>query len=139
MTLIDTIKQLVEDSCPGFKFQFDTERMMNVLSDDEKFPCVFFEEYTDGSINLSYGYTEKHLVELSFMNLAEFQCDAIEREHIREELKQNAVIPFINALQSSRKFDEVKSFILMAEPPRFDANAVSLLLRFEVSFRICSL
>lgn len=139
MTLIDTIKQLVISSCPGYSFQFDTDRMMNVLSDDEKFPCVFFEEYTDGSINLGYGYNEKHIVELSFMDLAEFQCDAIERERIRERLKQDAVIPFINALQLSHKFEEVKSFTLMAEPPRFDANAVSLLLRFEVSFRICSL
>lgn len=137
MTLIQTIKELIEQSCNGYSFQFDTDRMMNVLSDDQKFPCVFFEEYTDGSINLGYGYHEKHIVELSFMDLADFQCDAIEREVIRERLKQDAVIPFIKALQGSGKFEEINSFVLMAEPPRFDANAVSLLLRFEVKFPLC--
>lgn len=137
MRLLETIQRLVEQACPGYSFQFETDMMMNVLSDDQRFPCVFFEEYTDGSITLNYGYKEHHIVELSFMSLAEFQNDAVIRESIRENMKENAVIPFINALQSSGKFEEIKSFTLMAEPPRFDANAVSLLLRFEVVYPVC--
>lgn len=137
MRLLETIENLVKASCPGYSFEFDTDRMMNVEADDIKFPCVFFEEYTDGRISGVYIKKKLVTVELSFMDLAEFQCDARVRENIRERLEQNAVLPFINALEASEAFDQVSDFTIMAEPPRFDANCVSLLLRFDVTFSLC--
>lgn len=137
MGVFSTIKRLVEDNVPGYSFQFDTDKMMNVLADDEKFPCVFMEEYTDGGILDGYRLTESRTVELSFMDLAEFQCDAVVREEIRDRMKEEAVYPFIKALQDCREFEPINNFRLLPEPPRFDANAVSLLLRFEAKFRIC--
>ncbi len=137
MKLLETIENLVKASCLGYSFEFDTDRMMNVEADDMKFPCVFFEEYTDGRLFGAYLKKKSVTVELSFMDLAEFQCDAREREHIRERIEQDAVLPFIKALEASGDFDQISDFTLMAEPPRFDANCVSLLLRFEVTFDVC--
>lgn len=137
MRLLETIENLVKASCPGYSFEFDTDRMMNVEADDIKFPCVFFEEYTDGRISGVYIKKKQVTVELSFMDLAEFQCGARARENIRERLEQNAVLPFINALEASEVFDQISDFTIMAEPPRFDANCVSLLLRFDVTFGLC--
>lgn len=137
MMLIDKIRSLVEASCPGFHFVYETERMMNERADDSPFPCVFFEEYTDGKIINRYGRREQVLVELSFMRLAEFQCDAVVRERIREDMKTNAVIPFLDALERSGYIDPVSEYTLMPEPPRFDANCVSLLLRFYATSRLC--
>lgn len=137
MTLLENIKKLVEESCPGFSFIYETERMMNERADDQNFPCVFFEEYTDGKITSGYGWRETTLVELSFMRLAEFQCDAIERERIREQIKSEAVLPFLKSLERAMIGDEIKEFTLMPEPPRFDANCVSLLLRFNITIKIC--
>lgn len=137
MRLLKTIEDIVRESCPGYSFEFDTDRMMNVEADDIKFPCVFFEEYTDGRIAGAYLKQKQVTVELSFMDLAEFQCDARVREEIRERLEQDVVLPFIRALESSNKFDQISDFTIMAEPPRFDANCVSLLLRFDVTFDLC--
>mgnify|MGYP006956036973 CR=1 FL=1 len=137
MRLLETIENLIRVSCPGYSFEFDTDRMMNVEADDIKFPCVFFEEYTDGRISGTYLKQKQVTVELSFMDLAEFQCDAREREEIRERLEQDAVLPFIRALELSDDFDQISDFTIMAEPPRFDANCVSLLLRFDVTFDLC--
>ena len=98
---------------------------------------MFFEEYTDGRIINRYGWKEQVTVELSFMKLAEFQCDAVVRESIREDMKKNAVIPFLRALEQAKIIDRVSEYILMPEPPRFDANAVSLLLRFNATYKLC--
>lgn len=137
MALLEKIKTLVEASCPGYHFIYETDRMMNERADDSPFPCVFFEEYTDGRIINRYGWKEQVTVELSFMKLAEFQCDAVVREHIREDMKRNAVIPFLRALERAKIIDPVSEYTLMPEPPRFDANAVSLLLRFNATYRLC--
>ena len=137
MKLLETIENLVKQSCPGFSFEFDTDRMMNVEADDKAFPCVFFEEYTDGRLGGAFMKSKTVTVELSFMDLAEFQCDARERECIRERLEETAVFPFVRALEDSEDFTEVSDYTIMAEPPRFDANCVSLLLRFEVTYPVC--
>lgn len=137
MALLEKIKTLVESSCPDYHFIYETDRMMNERADDSPFPCVFFEEYTDGRITNRFGWKEQITVELSFMRLAEFQCDAVVRERIREDMKRNAVIPFLRALERAKIIDQVSEYILMPEPPRFDANAVSLLLRFNASYKLC--
>lgn len=139
MKLLKTIENLVKQSCPGYGFEFETDRMMNVNADDCPFPCVFFEEYTDGRISFgNYGMAQKTVtVELSFMDNAEFQCNAVDRERIRERIEEESVIPFLRTLENSQEFVSHSDYTIMAEPPRFDDNCVSLLLRFDVTYNLC--
>ncbi len=138
MALLEKIRTLVGEACPDYTFQFETERMMNVRADDQVFPCVFFEEYSaDGKYVGRFGWRKRVMVELSFMKLAPMQCDAVLREALREEIEAEAVLPFIEAFNRCGDFMPVEEFTCYAEPPRFDANAVSVLLRFWAEFKLC--
>ncbi|MCD8294137.1 MAG: hypothetical protein LUE27_02660, partial [Clostridia bacterium] len=127
MGLLEKIRTLVEEACPGYSFQFETEKMMNVNADDVLFPCVFFEEYSsDGKYISRYGWRKQALVELSFMRLTVMQNTAEEREAIREMIEEEAVIPFMDAFNACGEFVPVAEFTCYAQPPRFDANEVSV-------------
>lgn len=139
MTLLERMRELAAKACPDYRFEFETARMMNVDADDKAFPCVFFEEYTEAQYVNSYGWRKRALVELSFMRLAPFQCGAELREELRDKIEQEAVLPFISALNTEGTLGTVTEFTCLPEPPRFDANAVSLLLRFWVTMPTCSL
>lgn len=139
MTLLERIRELCTAANSAYRFEFENEKMMNVKADDERFPCVFFEEYVNGRYTQKYGWKKSVQVELSFMKLAPFQCDAEVREHLREEIEREAVLPFIEALNTSSVFGRIDEFTCLAEPPRFDANAVSVLVRFWATFDLCSL
>lgn len=139
MTILEHIRELCRTANPSYHFEFESEKMMNVKADDDRFPCVFFEEYINGRYFQQYGWKKSVQVELSFMRLAPFQCNAEEREHLRERIEREAVIPFIEALNGSGVFLAVDEFTCMAEPPRFDANAVSVLARFWATIDLCAL
>lgn len=139
MTLLERIRTLCQAANPAYRFEFESDKMMNVKADDGRFPCVFFEEYVNGRYLRKYGWKKSVQVELSFMRLAPFQCDAAHREQLRAQIEQEAVIPFVEALNASSLFDAVDEFTCLAEPPRFDANAVSVLVRFWVTFDLCTL
>lgn len=139
MTLLERIRELCRAANPDYRFEFESGKMMNVRADDDRFPCVFFEEYVNGRYAQKYGWKKSVQVELSFMRLAPFQCDAEERERLRERIEQEAVVPFIESLNKSGLFGPVNEFACLAEPPRFDANAVSVLVRFWATFDLCSL
>lgn len=142
MSLIDKIKALVESAVPGYAFEYETSKMMNVRSDDRPYPMAFLEEYPaqDGRYILKYGRKKAVVVELSFMRLADrenFHGDAIDRERLREQIEEEAVLPFIEAFNASPDFETLEEFRVTPEPPRFDANAVSVLLVFEARYKIC--
>ena len=142
MSLIDKIKAICEKACPAYSFQYETSKMMNVRADDRPYPMAFLEEYPsqDGRIILKYGRKKAVIVELSFMKLADrenFQGDAIDRERLREEIEEEAVLPFIEAFNASPDFDRVEEFRITPEVPRFDAHAVSVLLIFEARYKVC--
>ncbi len=139
MTLLERLRALCCEANPAYRFEFESQKMMNVKADDDRFPCVFFEEYVNGRYLRKYGWKKSVQVELSFMRLAPFQCDAAERERLRGLIEQEAVIPFVGALNASPLFDAVDEFTCLAEPPRFDANAVSVLVRFWATFDLCTL
>lgn len=143
MKVLEIIKEVCSKAVPGYSFEFETERMMNVLADDIKFPLIFWEEYTmnDGHYSEGTGGMRKTVpVELSFMKLGPLDNpnpDAIERERIREEIEEEAIRPFIECLNSCGKVTPVKDFTITPQPPLFDTNAVSLLLRFSVTYKLC--
>lgn len=141
MTLMEKIKTIAEAACPGYHFVFETSRMMNVEADDAPFPCIFMDEYYESGYAYRYGWKRTARLELSFLKLAEMQGDAIEREALRDEIRAEAVKPFLEALEASGYFESIEqngtAISSPNEPPRFDANAVSVFLRLTVTFRDC--
>lgn len=142
MTVLEKIKDVCQKAVPSYSFEFETKKMMNVEADNAKFPLVFFEEFAakDGRYSLKWGMRKTVAVELSFMKLApreNLHSDAIDREVLREQIETEAVLPFIEALNKSGYFEEVQEFGTTPEPCLFDANAVSVLLTFSVTYKIC--
>lgn len=141
MTLLDKIKNIVAAACPDYSFEFDTSRMMNVEADDKRFPCVFLDEYYDSSYVFRYGWKRSCRLDISFMRLAEFQCDGVEREALRDRIREEAVKPFLRELEKSGYFESIESNGTVVsspnEPPRFDACCVSVFLRVNLIFRDC--
>lgn len=141
MTLLEMIQSIAAAACPEYQFVFETSRMMNVEADDSPFPCVFMDEYYESGYAFRYGWKRTARLELSFMKLAEMQCDAVEREALRDQIRAEAVKPFLHKLEESGYFEsiEVNGTAISSpnEPPRFDANAVSVFLRMTVTFRDC--
>lgn len=143
MKVLEKIRQVCRQAVPGYGFEFETEKMMNVLADDIQFPLIFWEEYTmsDGRYaEGTRGMTKTVPVELSFMKLGPLDNpnpDAVERERLREEIEEEAIRPFIEALSKDPDIFPVKEFVITPEPPRFDANAVCLLVRFSLTYKLC--
>ena len=138
MAILSKIQKICANAVPEYGFEFEHSKMMNVKADNAIFPLVFFEEYTDGKLTQGMGLKKSVMVELSFMRLCSMHNSAVEREAIREQIESEAILPFIKALESSGEFYPVKEFSCLPEPPRFDANTVSVMLRFWVTYRICT-
>ena len=142
-SFLELIQSIIGEVNSDYKFIFETERLMNVRADDKEFPLVFWEEYTDGSVSFDgYGRGKERVrCELSFMRLAprdNYQCDAIERERIRQQIKEEIVYEFIKRLSSeSVDYLQQTDFEVVAEPPRFDAVVISVLVRFNLERFIC--
>ena len=138
MAILSKIKEICNSAVPEYGFEFEHSKMMNVKADNASFPLIFFEEYTDGKITQQMGLKKAVMVELSFMRLCPMHNDAADREMLREQIESEAILPFIKKLQESQYFEPVKEFSCMPEPHRFDANAVSVMLRFWVRYRMCA-
>lgn len=139
MTLLQRIQAIVAASCPGYGFEYETQKMMNERADDKAFPCVFFDEYyTETDDNTSrFGDNTVATVNIHFLKLADFQCDAVLREAIRQEIKTEALLPFVDAAKASGFFKAVRVIDRSPEPPLFDANAVGILLRIQFTYPTC--
>lgn len=139
MNLIETIRQIASEACPGYSFQYETQKMMNVDADDQCFPCIYFDEYyTETEDTLSrYGDASTASVELHFLRLSEFQDDALNRSKVRDLIKAEALKPFIKSLKGSGMFKRIQVLDYSPEPPLFDANAVGILLRVSLTYPEC--
>lgn len=137
MELLHTIQALCEQVNPDYTFEFESSFMMNIKADDDRFPVVYFEEYTDGRYNIGYGLKKSVMVELHLYRLVPMQCSAIEREIVREQIEAEFIIPFIEAINDSGLFDQIEEFTALPEPQMFDANATGVMLRFWATYKVC--
>lgn len=139
MNLLTSLKDIAGRACPDYTFVFDTNRMMNVDADDVRFPVIYMDEYYDRRLDYSYGYRDVAVVELSFMRLVPMHGDAEHREEVREQMRTEAVRPFLKELEASGLFESIErsgsSISSPNEPTRFDANCVSVFLRMTLTFR----
>lgn len=132
MTLLQAIEALAAE-IGGYSFQYEEAKMMNVQADEQAFPCVFFEEYREGEYRFRYYVTETTRVQLYFCKLCEASNTAAERERLRAEIKEEAVLPFIRAYNDSPLFAKIERWKFFTPPPRFDANEVSIMLQFDAA------
>ena len=133
MTLREKIGSLVATALPGYGYECDTERMMNVTADDGAFPLVFMDEYVTGKATSRYGWERTDTVELHFMDLFTFQGDAVARDAVRARLSA-AVMDFIAAVNADGLFKPVDTFRISNAPMMFDANAVDVLVRVDLTY-----
>lgn len=139
MAILALIQELCEEANANYTFEFENERMENVLADNLPFPLAFFEEYTESRYLMAgFGLQKETLVELHLMRLCPMESDAIVREQLREQIEAEFVIPFLRLLHKSKQLHRV-SEVSVVTPivPRFDANAVDVMLRFWVKTNVC--
>ena len=146
LSLVEVIGGIIKKINSNYKFIFETDRLMNVRADDAASPIAFWEEYTNGQVVFDNygGMYERVQVELSFMRLAprdNFQCNALDREQIRQQIKDEVVYDFLRAIynKSNDGFfaEPLEEVEVLAEPPRFDSAWVSVLCRFTIERAIC--
>lgn len=137
MAILEKIRRLCAAANPDYTFAFENANMMNVKADDDRFPIVFFEEYTEGRYSSRYNWQKQTRVELSVYKLAPMQCDAIVREQLREEMENEFVIPLLERLRTSTDFMEVTEVDANYIPQVFDSNATGIMLIFWVTERVC--
>lgn len=137
MALLEKIRRLCTAVNPDYRFEFESENMMNIKADDDRFPVAFFEVYRESRYASSYGWRKRTLVELSLLKLAPMHCNATLREQLREEIEWEFIIPLIGRLRTTTDFEEVKEVEAFTIPQAFDANATGIMLRFWVVERVC--
>lgn len=143
MNLIQTIQSICAAALPpDYSFEYETSKMMNVQSDNRHYPMAFMEEFpvADGRYSTRYNLRRSRSVEISFMRLGPRDNpnpDAIVREMIRDRIEDEAIVPFIKKICEAGVFETIEDFRVTPEPPRFDANAVSMLLVFTVTYKVC--
>lgn len=139
MGVLTIIRDLCEEANANYTFEFENERMENINADNLPFPLAFFEEYTESRYMMAgFGMQKETLVELHLMRLCPMQCDAIVREQLREQIESEFVIPFLRLLNKRSNIYKV-SEVSVATPivPRFDSNAVDVMLRFWLRTNVC--
>ena len=138
MKTLEAIQFLCKESASDWGFQFDDRQLMNIKADDARFPLVFFEEYREGKYAVKYLSEKTTVVELYFCKLCAMHDDGAEREKLREEIETEAVIPFIRAFKNHPEiFGDIEEFKFYTPPPRFDANEVSIMLKFNAKLIQC--
>lgn len=137
MTVLQTIEQLCSQ-IPGYSFAFEEGAMFNVDADNSPFPCIFFEEYREGTYRTQHYLEKVTRIQLYFCKLCEAGNTAVERERIREQIEEEAVKPFIRLYNANPQlFANVTDWKFFTPPPRFDANEVSIMLQFDARLTGC--
>lgn len=98
---------------------------------------IFIEEPTIGEINYNtrgLPYLQ-YQISIYFCTLVEMENEALERQTIREDIINEAILPFIN------KYNDFMSQPYRIEQPKaeFDANEVSVKLTIDFMLPLCGL
>lgn len=141
MTLPEFLEQIAKRGCPGYSWYFDIRQMQNVTADDCNFPAIFMEEYYSSRV-VQRNYTQKRelTIELHFQQLVPMQGVALDREAVRDTLRETGVEKFIEAYNSyaaEAGLDGIQEWQDDPEPPMFDANATGVLARLTLLFPTC--
>ena len=141
MTLPEFLCDIVKEACPGFTWYYDIRQMQNVTADNGVFPVAWMEEYyAERSIVSGYSRARELTIEIHFQDLVPMQGVALDREKVRDALRQSGVSPFIreyNRRSLVYGMPEVQEWQADPEPPIFDTNATGVLLRVTLLIPDC--
>lgn len=140
MAISKTLQQVIDtvaEVAPDYDFVYANANMMNVKADDAQFPLCYCEEITTQRyLNTAYGRLFKYTsFELYFMKRTPMQGEAIGRDEIREQIEQEAVLPFLRVLWARQP--QTNAITGETPPPMFDDNDVAVSIRFEWEEAIC--
>lgn len=141
MTLPEFLEQIAKRGCPEYAWYYDIRQMQNVTADDCKFPAIFMEEYyASRMVQRSYTQKRELTIELHFQQLVPMQGVALDREAVRDTLRETGTTKFVEAYNSyaaEAGLDAIQEWQDDPEPPMFDANATGVLLRLTLLFPKC--
>lgn len=141
MTIPELLEQIAQTACPGYHWYYDIQQMQNVEADDANFPAIWMEEYyAERSVMAGYTRMRELTIEVHFQHLVPMQGIAIEREQVRERLRNTGVAPFVESYNMRARqngWPEVQEWQADPEPPMFDANATGVLLRMTIQIPQC--
>lgn len=140
MAISQTLQQvmdLVAEVAPSYTFLYANLNMANVRVDDAQFPLCYCEEVQSQTYQIGAygGITKRTRIELYFLKRAPMQGEALQRNEIRAEIEQEAVVPFIKALYD--RFGTLDTIQSETPPPLFDDNDVAVSIVFNWEEPIC--
>ena len=137
--MITQLKEIVQQANPDYHVHFEESAMMNIFADDVRRDegFAYIEEYTTGRYTKEKYFHQKITrVQIYFCRFCELHAGAEAREEVREKIETEIVLPFMAAFNTSG-FEQVKIFEFFTPLPRFDANEVSIMLRFDLIHQLC--
>ena len=131
--IIEKLKEVINAANADYEVVYDEATMFNVQADafETNYKFAYIEEFREGEISGKYNLNESTKMQIAFGQITKIQLTALEREEIRDTIKQEIVMPFIEAFNSSNVFEKVNSFKTYTPLARFDANEVSVILEFN--------
>jgi len=153
--MIQEINDLLTAINTEYAFTYEESAMMNIKADSylkykdvidpdtnevtgQKIASfVYLEEFTSGYIKRDkYMNTRVQKCQLYFCKFADFHCDALQRQELRELMFNEIIYAFAEKIR-------VNPMILANEVnyitplPRFDANEVSVMIEFDYKIQLC--
>lgn len=149
-TTRQALKSLLEQTCPDWVVTYEAGRLMNTksrqLRADDKF--IYIEEFTSGRYIRRTGRPRKEMkrVQIYFCKYKSddepntrdragaVDASAELREAVREEIKAQAVNPFLDAFYASAAFLDKPDEVRFAHPlPRFSDREISIMIELDVT------
>lgn len=134
---MDKVLQIAREAVPDYTITIDEAYMANVKSDaiPRNKGFGYIEEFRNGTYEGSrYFATRTTEYEVWFLRFCDFESDGDMREEIREQMTQEAVLPFIRLLKDRSQVETVTFNYGLA---KFNGFNVSISLRFAVKEAVC--
>jgi hypothetical protein len=153
--MIQEISDLLTAINPEYTFTYEESAMMNIKADSylkykdvidpdtnevtgQKIASfVYLEEFTSGSIKRE-GYVNARVqkCQLYFCKFADFHCDALQRQELRELMFTEIIYAFAEKIRLHPML-LAKDIQYYTPLPRFDANEVSVMIEFDYKVQLC--
>lgn len=132
--ILDKLTNIINSANADYAVEYEEPTMYNVRADDfdRGFKFAYIEEFREGEITVpKYFLKESVKMQIAFSQITEIRLTALERETIREEIKREMVMPFIDKFNKSNDFEKVTRFKTYTPLARFDANEISVMIEFD--------
>lgn len=126
MTLTEALQE-VAGNVTGYTFETDESKM----TDAPVYPCIYMEEYGEGSYKSGYFFEKSAQVRLWFIRSGAGVATVEARQQLRAEIERDAILPFIEEYGRSGFFTDLGSVRFFISKPRFHADEVGIMIQFD--------